>query len=287
MPHPGGEVDAGLADRIRRQTGGVCFRSDLEFPGTLSGNLNVLFEYDHARVVEQSALGKEVLDWTHGLETQVAFGKQPGRFDMTLEKAGRWNVLNADDSTEIRKRSSLEGEVLTFYLSDQGWKVTDPAGDFRKALWGEEMENQASNLLVETGAHPRTQWFSSSRCWKPGARLVLTGTSIQLLHPADATGRLELTFEGEEAVAGHPCGVFSVSGKVSVRSEMDFLGGERNAEITVTSGKVWASLLYPLLLREEYDTVQTVSSGGEGGLVTELQGAIRVVKSRSWEPKEG
>ena len=286
-PQPGGEVDPALAEKVQRHDDGVSFRRDLDFPGHLTGRLRVSRSHDNARVIEKSELGSETSHWNHMLETEVVYGKEPGRFRITLEKAGRRILPDQEENAAVPAGASdLEGESLGFVLTDDGWVVDGGTADeFRKVNWAQSMGVAIPRLLVETGAHPRAQWFSSSRRWMPGDRVVLTGSAIRMIQAADVTGRIELVFEGEEAIGGHPCGVFSVSGDLSVRSEIDFLGKERDAEISISEGRIWASLLHPVLMREEYQTVQTITAGGSGGLSTRIQGAIEVVKSRSWEPQ--
>lgn len=288
-PQPGGEVDPALAAEVRRHADGVSFRRDLEFPVGIEGRLRVSHDYKRVRVVETSELGTEKLDWNHLLETEVVYSKQPGRFRITLEKAGRRILPDQEENAAVPAGTSeLEGGSLDFVLTEGGWSTagTD-RGDFRKAIWADAMGAEIPMLLVETGAYPRAQWFSSSRRWKSGDRVVLTGSSIKTIQSSDVTGRLELVFEGEEAVGGHPCGVFSVTGNFSVRGEVDFLGKKRDAEVSISEGRIWASLLHPVLMREEYQTVQTITAGGDGGLSTRVQGEIRVVKSRAWAPAGG
>jgi hypothetical protein len=287
-PQPGGEVDPALAAQVQRHEDGVSFRRDLDFPGTVTGRLRVSRDHDGVRVVEKSELGSENTRWDHILETEVVYDKYPGRFTITLEKAGRRILPDQEENAAVPAGASdLEGESLGFVLTEDGWSVDGSAsGEFRKVNWAQSMNSAIPRLLVETGAHPRAQWFSSSRRWKPGDRVVLTGSAIRMIQAADVSGRIELVFEGEEAIGGHPCGVFSVTGDLSVRSEVDFLGKERDAEISISEGRIWASLLYPVLMREEYQTVQTITAGSGGGLSTRLQGAIKVVKSRSWEPQK-
>jgi hypothetical protein len=115
---------------------------------------------------------------------------------------------------------------------------------------------------------------------------MLTGNTLKILDPYDVSGRVTLRYEGEEAVGGHPCGVFSISGDMRVDNQLQVDGSHHDAEISITSGKIWASLLHPILLREEYDTVQTLvrREGKRGGPETKLQGGIHVKKCRNWSP---
>ncbi len=119
--------------------------------------------------------------------------------------------------------------------------------------------------------------------------MVLTGNAIKMLHPYDVSGRVVLVFEGEEAVDGHPCGVFSVDGDLGIQGKVELQGSRAESEVSIKSGKIWASLLYPIILREEYDTVQTITrwpTSNRKGPATKLQGRIEVTKVRAWIPEE-
>jgi hypothetical protein len=61
-------------------------------------------------------------------------------------------------------------------------------------------------------------------------------------------------------------------------------GESSDSEITINSGKVWCSLIYPLILREEYQTVQTMNRGSGKGPKMRVQGAIDTVIARQWKP---
>lgn len=266
----------------------MVFRRDFAYPTSLEGRLHVTVDYGDVRLVETSAISQESKTLDHTVETDVAYGKDPGRLRIHLLKAGR-RVLTEEEQAQAGgpQGSKLEGEYLDFLLTEKGWVPHGGAdAEFRKTVWAEALRGTVPALMVETGAHPRSQWLSSSRRWQAGDRVVLTGSSIRMLFPQEVSGRLELTYQGEEAVGGHPCGVFTVNGSVTVRGEVDFVGKKRNAEITITEGKIWASLLYPVLLREEYETVQTVvrNPGSEAG--SKLRGKIGIVKARAWEPRK-
>jgi hypothetical protein len=114
---------------------------------------------------------------------------------------------------------------------------------------------------------------------------VLTGGAIKLLEPYEVSGRVVLVFDGEEPVGGHPCGVFTLDGAYAVKDRTGFHGRREDAEITIGKGKVWASLVYPVLLREEYETVQTITCD-QGGTESESQGAMVVTRSRLWKPRQ-
>jgi hypothetical protein len=84
-------------------------------------------------------------------------------------------------------------------------------------------------------------------------------------------------------VKGHPCGVFSVTGDFSRKQFPDFDGNFTDEDVTIQSGKIWLSLIYPIILKEELDTIQSFKSGGQGGLVGRGQGTVKVSVEREWK----
>ncbi len=58
--------------------------------------------------------------------------------------------------------------------------------------------------------------------------------------------------------------MFSVTGDYSRKQFPDFEGNLTDEDVTIPSGKIWFSLLYPMILKEELATIQTFKSGGQG-----------------------
>lgn len=292
---PGGDLNQALAALVHGSEQGVRFRRDLPFPTEVKGKLNETRKHHDVLVVSQSELGRKTDRLNYTLETEMGFDKRSGSFEVSLSKVGR-RILEDDEEDEQAPlaptaESGLENRSTRFILTEQGWKPTRREGspDFKAMVWGDALTSTIPQLMVETGAHPRVQWFSSSRYWRPGERVVLTASSIKMLHPYDVSGRVVLVFDGEEAVDGHPCGVFTVDGDLGIKSKVELEGSGTEAEVSIKSGKIWASLLYPVILREEYDTVQTVTrwpTGSRKGPSTKLQGRIEVVKTRAWLPEK-
>ncbi len=137
-------------------------------------------------------------------------------------------------------------------------------------------------LLVEVALSPRPLWFTEKRL-KPGDQLTISGKSLPMLLAGSSTGSLTLTLDSFEPVKGHPCGVFRVTGNYSRRLIPDFEGKFTDADVTIESGKLWLSLLYPLVLREELETIQTLRTSG-GGPSVRQQGAVKTSVIRDWEP---
>lgn len=290
---PGGEVDETLDALVLREGDGVKFRRDLPFPTRLEIRMVQQTDFQSVRVVEESALGRSATTINHKIETEIWCGKNPGLFELRLDRFGRRMIVEEEDPTQVIEAEKgraveLEGHSLQFALSEGGWRARHEAGavDFKQAVWADSLEGNVGHLIVETGAHPRAQWFSSSRVWVQGAEIVLTGNSLKILDPYDVSGRVTLIFEGVEAVGGHPCGVFSITGDIQVSDQLQVDGSHHDSDITVSTGKIWASLLHPVLLREEYETVQTLTKreGKRGGPETKMQGAIALKKSRNWSP---
>lgn len=292
---PGGEVSEALDSLVSRADDGVRFRRDLPFPARLEVRMIQSLDFQNVRVVEVSALGKSASTLNFEAETEIWCSKNPGLFELRLDAAGRRVVADDEESAKLPKPepdrvSELEGESLSFALTESGWRARLGAGavDFKKAVWADSLEGGVPQLMVETGGHPRVQWFSSSRVWKAGDEIVLTGSALKILDPFDVSGRVRLRFDGTEAVGGHPCGVFSITGDMRVDDQMQVDGSHQDTDISITSGKIWASLLHPVILREEFETVQTLTrrEGKRGGPEKKMQGSVRVKKCRNWIPLE-
>ncbi|MGE9269728.1 MAG: hypothetical protein ACQKBU_02910 [Verrucomicrobiales bacterium] len=233
-----------------------------------------------------------------GVETELEFEKEPGLFEISFCKVGR-KVATAEKLAEPWELGHggqffsawrlLEGRKARFELLKEGWMLL-PEG----SVEGEEMSddwhhvvNSLPELMVETGVHPRTQWFSSTRFWRSGDRVVLTDQAVELLDPWGVSGRVVLVFEGEEAIDGHPCGVFAVEGRLVVKGRPGMDRASVDSEVTVESGKIWASLLYPVILREEYATEMFFRSGREGeeAHAASVEGRVEVIRAQTWRPE--
>ena len=131
---------------------------------------------------------------------------------------------------------------------------------------------------------PRSLWFAKHR-FKVGDQLVVTGESLPMVLAGDAKGSITLKLESFDAVEGHPCGVFSVSGNYH-RKTADFTGTITNEDVTIESGKFWFSLIYPVILRQEIDTIQSAKGGGQGGLMSRSQGAAKISVTHAWKSRD-
>jgi hypothetical protein len=77
--------------------------------------------------------------------------------------------------------------------------------------------------------------------------------------------------------------VFSVTGDYSRKQFPDFEGNLTDQDVTIPSGKIWFSLLYPMILKEELATIQTSKSGTQGGSLKRGQGSVGISVTRAWK----
>ena len=94
---------------------------------------------------------------------------------------------------------------------------------------------------------------------------------------------LTLTLKSFEAVKGHPCGMFEVTGNYDRKQSPDFEGVLTDGDVAIRSGKLWLSLIHPLVLKEELDTIQSTRTGGQGNAASRGQGSIKVSVIREWK----
>lgn len=277
------KVDEKLAALVDQTEEGVRFRSDLAFPTRVDVVRNSHFKVS-GRVFRSSELGREVLKQ---VGTRVEVSKLEGagkQVRYTLQKSG-FVTPNAEETAE-QAREKLENlgggeKPLVFEKTGNGWKA-DPAGGFRGAALARELSGRFDTLLLDHGLRPRSVWFPEDRRFQAGDTIRLSGDSLGVLVAGNAVGNLDLTYESMEAVDGHPCGVFAVTGDYRRRKMPSFDGQLTDEDVTVESGKVWVSLIYPLVLREELESIQTYHSGSGGGQEERYQGEVGVSVTRTW-----
>lgn len=265
---------------------GAVFRKDLPFPASLEVKTTRKEEVS-GRTVQSSAIGTEVAP-VNGTRTTVA----------KYERAGdqvRYTLLESSFAEPIVGAPPADGKKppappapaapasppVIFNKSGNTWKA-DRSQGFRAAALSQSISPVFDELLIDAGLAPRSLWFTGKRL-KPGDKLTITGKSLPMLLAGNATGNLTLTLTAFEPVHGHPCGVFEFSGNYSRKQVPDFEGNFTDMDVTVQSGKLWLSLLYPVVLREEADTIHTTHSGTSGGLAVRGQGAAKVSVTREWK----
>lgn len=183
-----------------------------------------------------------------------------------------------DELTSIK---DLTGSKAVFVRQGKAWKASH-SSDFKRAAWGGNIEPHAGAICINAGVLPRAYWFGKRRL-KPGDTVQLTGPALPLLLGEGASGALELKLESFEASGGHPCGVFAVTGGYRVAAEPGLDGALADTEVSINSGKVWLSLIYPIVIREQLDTIQTIVTGGRSGHSSRIQGKVSLEVTREWK----
>lgn len=292
---PGGEVASTFVPQVDTAAEGVRFRRDLPFPTDLEVRVTHRVTFHNTRRIITSALGTDKMTADGAFEMVGLFQRSGPQLALTIEKAGP--VADPKEAVEKAKASAqgapppepaqFLGTRVEFEQGQEGWHVPARKGamDFNRKLLEQSLAPNLSSVLIQHGVMPRKQWFSSSRRWIAGDKLVLEGDSLALLFENGANGKVTLTYEVSEALDGHPCGRFAVQGDVSLKNETALDGATQSGEMTIQSGKIWCSLLHPLVLREEYQTVRTVTEGQGNGPKTKIQGGIDELKVRQWKAK--
>ena len=284
-------VDPGLQAKVDGGGGTYRFRKDLPFPQTFSVRMTERVEYLEGRMLLQSALGREGVPLHANLEAVSRVDMAPGAVTLTIEKPMHVVVVPDKDgklpelppAPVAADSAELEGKTARFGKTDGGWKMVVPAGerDFKTYVWGQSVERHLDPLLCEAGATPRKLWFSPRGRLSPGGTVNLRGQEVGMVF-AGATGNLKLVLESVGAVNGHPCGVFQISGEIDVKGMPEMDGGLTDATLSVTSGKVWLSLLYPLVLKEDMQIIESMVTGLPGGAMMRAEGKVHHLVEREW-----
>ncbi|MES2661336.1 MAG: hypothetical protein V4689_22135 [Verrucomicrobiota bacterium] len=271
--------DPALQKLVDQTAEGVIFRKDLPFPKQLEVTVTRINDVS-LRTSEASAIEKTSKQ-IKGTQTDV------GKFELAGDQLRYTNQETTfiDFGTEEEKQAAIRqaakaSKPLVFTKSGSAWKSNET--DFLSAALSKSLSPVFDQILVENALAPRELWFGKRR-FKVGDQLTVTGDTLPMLVTGKATGSYVLTLDSFEAVGGHPCGVFKVTGDYNRKRFPAMDGNLTDEDVTVQSGKLWLSLIYPLILREETDTIQTISSGGRGNLSTHGRGTVKVSIVRQWK----
>jgi len=265
------------------------------FEGAIEQTLTV--ERDKAVLsvkIERSRIGKSLAAHTPGeveKGMEKEFGKEVAKEVKELEggkkpkKNGKKGQATPEETKAEEQASlgnSLEGLELSFIHRKDGWHRRGAGNDFRAMAAGKQLAPVVDACLSGWGMVARSPWFGATR-FSEGTELVLKGKQIALITgTAVKRGTAKLRFEKTESLGGHPCAVFTWSGDYD--EETPNLEGETEQwEVTVSAGRLWCSLVYPLVLREEGKGMLTVLVRDSRGRVKRrLQGAVDFTESFQW-----
>lgn len=284
------QSDPELLQLVDQTDEGVIFRKDLPFPARIEVNTSSNSKLN-LRLFEASAIERRTVTLNGVMEST---DKSERSGDHVRFTQGEMRITDPDAKDSEGKPKVISENPFKpligseapreFHRRDGKWSA-DEGGGFAAVAVSKEIAPRLDVLLQEHGLAPRPQWFAKRRV-KIGEEIVLTGQPLSMLVSGDATGTLHLKLESIGAVAGHPCGVFTVSGNYSRQQFPSFNGGFTDEDVTIESGKVWLSLIHPLVLKWEMDTIQSFKTGDKGGQRTQGQGSSKITISREWKAME-
>ena len=277
------QVDPELKKLVDQTPEGVIFRKDLPFPTAFQVK-TLLTQEISGRIIETSAIGNQVTAQKGTRSTAQKFERSGDQVRYTLEKSTFTDpiIAGADDSKKPAvKELAPASKPQIYHKVGSTWKSEFSEG-FRAVALSRQLSPRFEMLLVENALAPRSLWFGKKRI-KLGDQIKISDKTLPMLLAGEAKGMFTLTLESIGAVRGHPCGVFNFTGDYSRKQIPDFEGVVMDEEVTIQSGKLWLSLIYPLVLRQEADTIQTTRQGGEGNLGIRTQGSVKVSLIREWK----
>lgn len=271
--------DPSLQKLVDQTAEGVIFRKDLPFPGQLEVTVTRVREVS-LRTSEASAIEKTSKQ-VKGTQTDVGkFELAGNQIRYTNQELTFVDFGTAEDKIAAVHQAAKASKTLVLIRSGSAWKSNGT--DFLSATLSKSLSPVIDQLLIENALAPRRLWFGKRR-FKIGDQLTISSSSLPMIVSGKATGSFSLTLDSFEAVSGHPCGVFKIKGDFNRKQFPAMDGTLSDEEVTVQSGKLWLSLIYPVILREEMDTIQTVSSGGRGNLATHGRGTVKSSITRQWK----
>ncbi len=275
--------DSALQKLVDQTPEGAIFRKDLPFPNRVTVKITQQSEVS-GRFSQKSELGSQVDTLKGTISTTSKVERSGDTVSFTLvESIFTEPVLEGTDPKKEPVAKVLEppSAPFEFVKSGSAWKSA-VSTDFRIASRAQTISPFFDQLLVENTLAPRKLWFGKKR-HEIGDELSVTAEFLPMLITGKAEGQLKLKLESFEAVYGHPCGVFSVTGDFTRKQFPNFSGTVTNEDVTIESGKFWLSLLYPLILKEDLAIIRTESAGGQGGLSTSGRSRAKVSVIREWK----
>lgn len=128
----------------------------------------------------------------------------------------------------------------------------------------------------------RPKWFGADPM-KVGDVTKLSSKSLDLVFDDLSSGSVEMKLKGMEGVHGHPCVVFEVSGSVVMTVSENAEGQKTGGEATIEKGRIWCSLLYPIVLRSDLDMIVSIQTREGAKLINQMQGSMRETSHRDWK----
>jgi len=283
---PVSTADMKLQAMVDQTTEGVVFRKDLPFPTKLEVSVIEKQTYKNALTFSSSELGRQSTRTEGVLTTDFSTKRMGNQLTITLGKKviTRNNPEKPDEPITEVVQDGKAGKSIRLNLNGKNWQP-ETGADFHSRVWADQIRGHADELLIDAGVIPRSLWFGKKRL-KIGDTVPLPQQNLPVLFHAHGTGQVTLVLLSIETINGHPCGVFSISGNYSSKNYQNVQGDKEDMEMTILSGKVWLSLLYPLVIQQELDTITTTSSSSDGGVSSRVQGNISYFREVAWKTLE-
>ncbi len=297
------EIDPELRKLVKKEGEGYVFRRDLKAPPHLKVVATEISKYKKVRVAGKSEFhdGSATISLR---EDEVMEYEMAGRaVRVTMREKSKRRVLSASEKLKLLKSEELTGKApsgepddgpglvevvdrlvgkaVQFNYAGKEWKAL-PTKEFSTMAWGKNIEESLSGTLMANGLLPRPRWFGT-KPMEIGATTKLANGSLILAFDDTKKGSLEMVFKGVEGVHGHPCGVFEVEGAIIP----DMLENEKGqtivSETTIEKGRIWFSLLHPIVFRMDLDTIQSIETREGSKLVGQLQGEVEYKRHLDWK----
>ena len=305
------EIDPELRKLVKKEGESYVFRRDLKAPPHLKVVVTEVSKYKKVRVAGISEFhdGSATISLR---EDEVMEYEMAGRaVRVTMRNKSKQRVLSASERMELMKSGEkpgkktgygqpdekieepdkiaesgkivdrLVGKAVQFNYDGRAWK-TLPTKAFSTMAWGKNIEESLSGTLVANGLLPRPRWFGT-KPMKFGDTTKLANESLILAFDDAKKGSLEMVFKGVEGVHGHPCGVFEVEGAIVPDVVDNEKGQTIVSEITIERGRIWFSLLHPVVLRMDFDTIQSIETRETRKLIGQLQGEVEYKRHLDWK----
>lgn len=272
-------ADTDLLSLVDQTPDGYAFRKDLPFPSRLKVKVaeNSRFSGRHFKA---TLLGSAAGTLKGEFQSQRELELRGGEVTVVYQESIFIPELGSQAGGIPGVRKTLRpGGRMDFVRKGKNWIPSEKAKDLTvmARFAGKDTDAELSSDCIM----PRPFWFGKGRL-KEGDEVVLTGLHLGMIGLPGEKGEIRMTFTGTEPVDGHPCGVFTVSGTVDQVGDSWVGESGGNIQVTIESGKLWLSLLHPVVLKEELETVITSRSGAGKKLSSHVQGSASIRIRREW-----
>ncbi len=267
---------------------GVIFRKDIPFPDDLQVMVMAKKKVN-GRIFRQSELERKVEE-VNGKESVTVDLQRKGTTVLYTIKDSTFSIPNIGDEEEAKAETSVQNpfrqapppdKTMTFIGQGSNWKGKKST-DFKMMAMNQKLSPVFGDLMIDNAILPRNLWFSANRI-KVGDEIAVSSALLPMIIPGNAKGSLTIKLMEIGDIEGHPCAMFSVTGQYNRKGYPSLEGHLIDQDVSVESGELWLSLLYPIILKEKLKTIQTFSPSESGSVVGRAQGTVDTLIVREWK----